>query len=139
MSSIQMSAEELYKKCCAYLLWKEIAWRYEQAMFVKRLTKRKSWFRWKTYSYQNAFELIENDLAKDRWNLYLLGYIYKGNSDRISKVKQLILLCKNGDPVTVTTEDSFVLEEVFTKELNAMGITIDKAVEICESDKRGLS
>lgn len=139
MSSIQMSALVLYKRCCVYLLWKEVAWRYNQAMIIKSLTKRKSWFRWKNYSYQNSFELIKNDLLRGRGYLFLTPYIFRGDGDRISKVKQLMLLCKNGDPVTVTVEDSFVLEDKFTKELSAIGVTVDKAVEICESDNRVLN
>lgn len=111
MSSIQMNSEELYKKCCVYLLWTEIAFRYKQAGFIKKFTKRKSWFTWKEYSYKNSYEFIEKRIKEGPYSVIHLPYVYKESSKLRRKVYDLMLLCKNGNPVTVTT-DTYVLNVI---------------------------
>lgn len=132
MSSIQMQADELYKKCCVYLLWTDIAFRYKQASTLRNIKNSKSIFElWKERTYDDAVNIIGRSDTFSHMQYHYNTYGAAGDD-----VKKLMLLCKNGNPVTVTTDDSFVLNLKFTEELANMGITLEKAVEIYESDSR---
>lgn len=136
MSSIQMNAEELYKKCCAYMLWTEIAFRYEQAMILKKIKESKGWFNRQKYkTYDEAREALSKKSLYDvDWRFKYYSFLFTPYKDNRDKVRKLILLSQNGNPVIVTAEDSFVLNLTYTKELANLGITVEKAVEIYEEN-----
>ena len=133
MSSIQMEAEVLYKKCCVFLLYTEVYFRYTQAEYIKGYSVRKSWFKTKRHSYQESFDYINEE-----WNaggfstMDLVDFFYRSHDSMRSTANKLILLCQNGNPVTVTINDAFILAPTYEKLLQNIGVSADKAVEIYE-------
>lgn len=124
MSSIQMNSKALLKYCYAYMVWTEIAFRYKQAMILKEIKESKGWFKRQKYkTYDEAKEAL-NEMSRfqNKWFLFMFTP-YEDNRDRVS---ELILLCQNGNPVTVTTNDAFVLQEVFRRELCQMRFSDEK-------------
>lgn len=133
MSSIQMEAEVLYKKCCVFLLYSEIYFRYTQAEYIKGYSLRKSWFKTKHYSYQESFDYINEEWKSDSYrSIDLVDFFYRSHSGMRDTTNKLIFLCQNGNPVTVTINDAFILASTYEKLLQNIGVSADKAVEIYE-------
>ena len=130
MSSIQMEAKALYKKCCVFLLYTEIYFRYTQAEYIKRYTVRKSWFKTKYYSYQESFDYINEEWKYGSYRN--IEFFYRSHDSMRSTANKLILLCQNGNPVTVTVNEAFVLAPTYEKLLQNIGVSAGKAVEIYE-------
>lgn len=107
MSHVKVDAKRVQQACENFLEYYKTKLNEKLDEIVyKYVGKREYWLFGTKYTYETAKEMLDNG---DIWSKYIMLKSFYGSQDA-AQARSLLSLAKLGDPVTLTTNDVWIME-----------------------------